>query len=235
MREPGRLSMFFLFLEESNNSSQTGNQPKDPTSSKSYNSHCTSQIICNILNKIYIHLTCQSILFRIVTCQLAMDQILLHWYFALFFFILQLNLEINHHADKSLDSFCKWQKSILSHQGDGNSIPENGIAHHDNAVLITRSVTIISIWFLEYFMVEVGHMVRIGFVWKECCFRVKMLIQQHIPLGHQLCSKSWIMTTKPYFKDQILTSMHITTHWVFISTYKERINALFCMNIFYIN
>ncbi|KAI7793269.1 A disintegrin and metalloproteinase with thrombospondin motifs 6 [Triplophysa rosa] len=50
----------------------------------------------------------------------------------------QPNLEINHHADKSLDSFCKWQKSILSHQGDGNSIPENGIAHHDNAVLITR-------------------------------------------------------------------------------------------------
>uniref|UniRef100_A0AAY4DII0 A disintegrin and metalloproteinase with thrombospondin motifs 6 n=1 Tax=Denticeps clupeoides TaxID=299321 RepID=A0AAY4DII0_9TELE len=50
----------------------------------------------------------------------------------------QPNLEINHHADKSLDSFCKWQKSILTHQGDGNSIPENGIAHHDNAVLITR-------------------------------------------------------------------------------------------------
>uniref|UniRef100_A0A4W5K8K5 ADAM metallopeptidase with thrombospondin type 1 motif 6 n=1 Tax=Hucho hucho TaxID=62062 RepID=A0A4W5K8K5_9TELE len=50
----------------------------------------------------------------------------------------QPNLEINHHADKSLDSFCKWQKSILSHQGDGNSIPENGMAHHDNAVLITR-------------------------------------------------------------------------------------------------
>lgn len=52
--------------------------------------------------------------------------------------ILQPNLEINHHADKSLDSFCKWQKSILSHHGDGNSIPENGMAHHDNAVLITR-------------------------------------------------------------------------------------------------
>ncbi|XP_072353034.1 A disintegrin and metalloproteinase with thrombospondin motifs 6 isoform X2 [Scyliorhinus torazame] len=50
----------------------------------------------------------------------------------------QPNLEINHHADKSLDSFCKWQKSILSHQNDGNTIPENGIAHHDNAVLITR-------------------------------------------------------------------------------------------------
>ncbi|XP_008323759.1 A disintegrin and metalloproteinase with thrombospondin motifs 6 [Cynoglossus semilaevis] len=50
----------------------------------------------------------------------------------------QPNLEINHHADKSLDSFCKWQKSILSHHNDGNSIPENGMAHHDNAVLITR-------------------------------------------------------------------------------------------------
>ncbi|KAG2466350.1 ATS6 metalloproteinase, partial [Polypterus senegalus] len=52
----------------------------------------------------------------------------------------QPNLEINHHADKSLDSFCKWQKSILSHQSDGNTIPENGIAHHDNAVLITSAV-----------------------------------------------------------------------------------------------
>ncbi|XP_075885679.1 A disintegrin and metalloproteinase with thrombospondin motifs 6 isoform X3 [Nelusetta ayraudi] len=50
----------------------------------------------------------------------------------------QPNLEINHHADKSLDSFCKWQKSILSHHSGGNSIPENGMAHHDNAVLITR-------------------------------------------------------------------------------------------------
>ncbi|RMC04473.1 hypothetical protein DUI87_18918 [Hirundo rustica rustica] len=52
----------------------------------------------------------------------------------------QPNLEINHHADKSLDSFCKWQKSILSHQSDGNTIPENGIAHHDNAVLITSLI-----------------------------------------------------------------------------------------------
>uniref|UniRef100_A0A3B3CEV4 ADAM metallopeptidase with thrombospondin type 1 motif, 6 n=1 Tax=Oryzias melastigma TaxID=30732 RepID=A0A3B3CEV4_ORYME len=50
----------------------------------------------------------------------------------------QPNLEINHHADKSLDSFCKWQKSIRSHHSGGNSIPENGMAHHDNAVLITR-------------------------------------------------------------------------------------------------
>ncbi|XP_048469866.1 A disintegrin and metalloproteinase with thrombospondin motifs 6-like [Rhincodon typus] len=48
------------------------------------------------------------------------------------------NLEINHHAGKSLDSFCKWQKSILSRNGNGNAIPDNGIAHHDNAVLLTR-------------------------------------------------------------------------------------------------
>lgn len=62
----------------------------------------------------------------------------LHRHFTKVVIILQPNLEINHHADKSLDSFCKWQKSILSHHGDGNSIPENGMAHHDNAVLITR-------------------------------------------------------------------------------------------------
>uniref|UniRef100_A0A8C4TQW6 ADAM metallopeptidase with thrombospondin type 1 motif, 10 n=1 Tax=Erpetoichthys calabaricus TaxID=27687 RepID=A0A8C4TQW6_ERPCA len=50
----------------------------------------------------------------------------------------QPTLEINHHAGKSLDSFCKWQKSILNRNGNGNTIPENGIAHHDTAVLITR-------------------------------------------------------------------------------------------------
>lgn len=54
------------------------------------------------------------------------------------FLLLQPNLEINHHADKSLDSFCKWQKTISTHHSGGNSIPENGVAHHDNAVLITR-------------------------------------------------------------------------------------------------
>lgn len=54
------------------------------------------------------------------------------------FLLLQPNLEINHHADKSLDSFCKWQRTVLSHHSGGNSIPENGMAHHDNAVLITR-------------------------------------------------------------------------------------------------
>lgn len=65
--------------------------------------------------------------------------------YSLLLSVLQPNLEINHHADKSLDSFCKWQKSLLSHQGDGNSIPENGVAHHDNAVLITRSVILLCV------------------------------------------------------------------------------------------
>ncbi|XP_037053845.1 A disintegrin and metalloproteinase with thrombospondin motifs 10 isoform X5 [Peromyscus leucopus] len=50
----------------------------------------------------------------------------------------QPTLEITHHAGKSLDSFCKWQKSIMSHSGHGNAIPENGVANHDTAVLITR-------------------------------------------------------------------------------------------------
>ncbi|KAL4634762.1 A disintegrin and metalloproteinase with thrombospondin motifs 10-like isoform X1 [Arapaima gigas] len=47
-------------------------------------------------------------------------------------------LEINHHAGKSLDSFCKWQKSIQNRNSHGNAIPDNGIAPHDTAVLITR-------------------------------------------------------------------------------------------------
>ncbi|KAJ8278946.1 hypothetical protein COCON_G00060120 [Conger conger] len=50
----------------------------------------------------------------------------------------QPTLEINHHAGKSLDSFCKWQKSIQNRDGNGNAIPDNGIAHHDTAVLMTR-------------------------------------------------------------------------------------------------
>ncbi|XP_077866750.1 A disintegrin and metalloproteinase with thrombospondin motifs 6 [Saccoglossus kowalevskii] len=49
----------------------------------------------------------------------------------------QVNLEINHHADKSLDSFCKWQKSI-NPALDSKAVLEDGIAHHDNAILITR-------------------------------------------------------------------------------------------------
>ncbi|XP_032380775.1 A disintegrin and metalloproteinase with thrombospondin motifs 10 isoform X1 [Etheostoma spectabile] len=50
----------------------------------------------------------------------------------------QPTLEINHHAGKSLDSFCKWQKNIQHRSSYGNAIPDNGIAHHDTAVLITR-------------------------------------------------------------------------------------------------
>ncbi|XP_077187653.1 A disintegrin and metalloproteinase with thrombospondin motifs 10 isoform X1 [Paroedura picta] len=50
----------------------------------------------------------------------------------------QPTLEINHHAGKSLDSFCKWQKSIVNRNGNGNAIPDHGIANHDTAVLITR-------------------------------------------------------------------------------------------------
>ncbi|XP_012888974.1 PREDICTED: A disintegrin and metalloproteinase with thrombospondin motifs 10 [Dipodomys ordii] len=50
----------------------------------------------------------------------------------------QPTLDITHHAGKSLDSFCKWQKSIVNHSGHGNAIPENGMANHDTAVLITR-------------------------------------------------------------------------------------------------
>ncbi|XP_057565106.1 A disintegrin and metalloproteinase with thrombospondin motifs 10 isoform X5 [Hippopotamus amphibius kiboko] len=50
----------------------------------------------------------------------------------------QPTLEITHHAGKSLDSFCKWQKSIVNRSGHGNAIPENGVADHDTAVLITR-------------------------------------------------------------------------------------------------
>ncbi|KAM4710405.1 A disintegrin and metalloproteinase with thrombospondin motifs 10-like isoform 4-T5 [Discoglossus pictus] len=48
----------------------------------------------------------------------------------------QPTLEINHHAGKSLDSFCRWQKSIANR--NGNAISESGIADHDTAVLITR-------------------------------------------------------------------------------------------------
>uniref|UniRef100_A0A8C4PZL5 ADAM metallopeptidase with thrombospondin type 1 motif, 6 n=1 Tax=Eptatretus burgeri TaxID=7764 RepID=A0A8C4PZL5_EPTBU len=51
----------------------------------------------------------------------------------------QPTLEINHHADKSLDSFCKWQHRINTQAPEGNALPEHGVAHHDNAVLITRS------------------------------------------------------------------------------------------------
>ncbi|CAH1244241.1 ADAMTS6 [Branchiostoma lanceolatum] len=47
----------------------------------------------------------------------------------------QPELEITNHADKSLDSFCKWQESIRPRHG---STEDYGIADHDNAVLMTR-------------------------------------------------------------------------------------------------
>ncbi|XP_050400756.1 A disintegrin and metalloproteinase with thrombospondin motifs 6 [Patella vulgata] len=49
----------------------------------------------------------------------------------------QSGLEISHHADRSLDSFCKWQQTINGPE-DRESGNRKGIAHHDNAVLITR-------------------------------------------------------------------------------------------------
>lgn len=61
------------------------------------------------------------------------------FYYFYLFCLCQPTLEINHHAGKSLDSFCKWQKSIQHRNSYGNAIPDNGIAHHDTAVLITRS------------------------------------------------------------------------------------------------
>ena len=46
-------------------------------------------------------------------------------------FLLQQGLKIVHHADKTLSSFCKWQKSI-------NPKSDLNPAHHDVAVLLTR-------------------------------------------------------------------------------------------------
>lgn len=50
----------------------------------------------------------------------------------------QPNLVINHHADRSLGSFCRWQKMINSPIAYNSSDETIGIAHHDNAVLMTR-------------------------------------------------------------------------------------------------
>ncbi|PVD22712.1 hypothetical protein C0Q70_15968 [Pomacea canaliculata] len=38
-------------------------------------------------------------------------------------------LRFNHHADKSLDSFCRWQDQLNK---------QSAVNHHDNAVLLTR-------------------------------------------------------------------------------------------------
>nr|CAB3220001.1 A disintegrin and metalloproteinase with thrombospondin motifs 6 [Phallusia mammillata] len=47
----------------------------------------------------------------------------------------QPGLEINHHADQSLNSFCRWQSDINVNESTGSS--DFGLAHHDNAILIT--------------------------------------------------------------------------------------------------
>lgn len=47
------------------------------------------------------------------------------------FLFLQQGLKIVHHAEKTLSSFCKWQKSI-------NPKSDLNPAHHDVAVLLTR-------------------------------------------------------------------------------------------------
>lgn len=46
---------------------------------------------------------------------------------------LQEELKISHHADHSLNSFCKWQKR-LNMKGDEHPV------HHDVAILLTRHV-----------------------------------------------------------------------------------------------
>lgn len=43
----------------------------------------------------------------------------------------QEDLKITHHADNTLRSFCKWQKSI-NMKGDAHPL------HHDTAILLTR-------------------------------------------------------------------------------------------------
>jgi len=50
-------------------------------------------------------------------------------------FLFQPDLEINHDADASLSSFCKWQSGINVNGSSASS--DSGIAHHDNAILIT--------------------------------------------------------------------------------------------------
>jgi len=51
----------------------------------------------------------------------------------MFHVVQQPDLEISHHADKTLASFCKWQMSV-------NPTNETHPNHHDVAILLTRSV-----------------------------------------------------------------------------------------------
>ncbi|XP_076815322.1 A disintegrin and metalloproteinase with thrombospondin motifs 6-like isoform X1 [Clavelina lepadiformis] len=47
----------------------------------------------------------------------------------------QPDLQISHHGDQTLNSFCRWQSGININGTSAAS--ESGLAHHDNAVLIT--------------------------------------------------------------------------------------------------
>lgn len=51
----------------------------------------------------------------------------------------QEDLKISHHADNTLKSFCKWQKSI-NVKGDSHPL------HHDVAVLLTRCGAQAQLW-----------------------------------------------------------------------------------------
>ncbi|XP_078531277.1 A disintegrin and metalloproteinase with thrombospondin motifs 6-like isoform X2 [Lissotriton helveticus] len=111
----------------------------------------------------------------------------------------QPNLEINHHADKSLDSFCKWQKSILSHQSDGNTIPENGIAHHDNAVLITSLFEGLPIIILQIncgtiisFLLDKEINMKHTYPVEQCCRETLARYMGHAWLS-ELC-ENWLFT-----------------------------------------
>ncbi|KAK2151593.1 hypothetical protein LSH36_358g02030 [Paralvinella palmiformis] len=46
-------------------------------------------------------------------------------------------LDISYHADRSLESFCLWQQHINPYDGSTEVIHQ-GVARHDNAILITR-------------------------------------------------------------------------------------------------
>ena len=47
----------------------------------------------------------------------------------------QPNLDLNHHADQSLKSFCEWQRGLYEDHSETNI--DLGLSQHDNAVLVT--------------------------------------------------------------------------------------------------
>uniref|UniRef100_A0A8C4QSZ4 ADAM metallopeptidase with thrombospondin type 1 motif, 10 n=1 Tax=Eptatretus burgeri TaxID=7764 RepID=A0A8C4QSZ4_EPTBU len=49
----------------------------------------------------------------------------------------QPELRLSHHADKSLESFCRWQHQAATHHRN-EELRSSGLPRHDNAVLVTR-------------------------------------------------------------------------------------------------